>query len=233
MVSCNRRRPLLAPSVHQSGAEFLPHASTARLPRARPLCHRACGPCAVDATGVEVWTGPAARTSDPREIVDVVLHPRASGADDHAWLEARNFIKCLIQMFAARGQACLFLETAVGVRGGGAAAARTHAALECVPVGQREIDRAPAYFKKAFQEAESEWSVHHAKAVIETSAKKGLRESVPPGFPYVYVQVSRWHELGGHTCVSKLYTKKGRRTAYGSAPPGFNHTSAYRCGLVA
>ena len=38
------------------------------------------------------------------------------------------------------------------------------------------------------QEAESEWSTHHAKAVIETSAKKGLHASIPPNFPYVYVQ---------------------------------------------
>lgn len=26
------------------------------------------------------------------------------------------------------------------------------------------------------------------QAVIETNAKKGLRESVPPGFPYLYIQ---------------------------------------------
>lgn len=39
------------------------------------------------------------------------------------------------------------------------------------------------------QEAESEWSQHAAKAVIPTSAKKGLHASIPPNFPYVYVQV--------------------------------------------
>jgi hypothetical protein len=148
-------------------------------------------------------------------------------------------------------------------------------------VSQRDVERAPAYFKKAMQEAESEWSTHHAKvglglglvlklvvpfsaggdadstaqkrqnwalrdecsvlawqdaqgtgrrgasrprqsqqrrptkasspltllcdarslcpvpvapqAVIDTTAKKGLRESVPPGFPYLYVQVRSQH----------------------------------------
>ena len=40
---------------------------------------------------------------------------------------------------------------------------RPHAVLECVPVSQRDVERAPAYFKKAMQEAESEWSTHHAK----------------------------------------------------------------------
>jgi hypothetical protein len=93
----------------------------------------------------------------------------------------------------------------------------------------------PTYLAVTLQEAESEWSTHHAKAVIETNAKKvclsglrsaqlikvgrlvgstaaqagfqpvawqttthplsarvccaqGLRESIPPNFPYVYVQ---------------------------------------------
>ena len=55
-------------------------------------------------------------------------------------------------------------------------------------MSQKELDKAPAYFKKGMIEAESEWSAHHAKAVIETSAKKGLRESVPLGFPYLYAQ---------------------------------------------
>ena len=58
---------------------------------------------------------------------------------------------------------------------------RPHAGLECVPVGDRELDRAPAYFKKAMLEAESEWSTHHAKAVIETTAKKVGRRSGPMG----------------------------------------------------
>lgn len=51
------------------------------------------------------------------------------------------------------------------------------------------------YFKKGLQEAESEWSTHAAKAVIDTRTK-GLRGSVPPNFPYFYVQVrSGWERV--------------------------------------
>jgi len=47
--------------------------------------------------------------------------------------------------------------------------------------------KAPLYYKQAIEHAESEWSQHHAKRLIDTKAK-GLRGSVPPGFPYFYVQ---------------------------------------------
>jgi len=66
-----------------------------------------------------------------------------------------------------QGQQCIFMETAMHLR-----SARPHAIMECVPCSERELDRAPAYFKKAMLEAESEWSTHHAKAVIDTTAKK-------------------------------------------------------------
>ena len=49
------------------------------------------------------------------------------------------------------------------------------------------LAKAPLYFKKAIDEAESEWSQHHAKRLIETKTK-GLRGSIPPNFPYFYVQ---------------------------------------------
>ncbi len=35
--------------------------------------------------------------------------------DDHVWVEVKNFIKCLIQMFSSRGQQCIFMETAMHV----------------------------------------------------------------------------------------------------------------------
>jgi hypothetical protein len=43
------------------------------------------------------------------------------------------------------------------------------------------------YFRKGLEEAESEWSQHAAKSVIDTKAK-GLRGSIPQHFPYFYVQ---------------------------------------------
>ncbi|KIY96411.1 hypothetical protein MNEG_11553 [Monoraphidium neglectum] len=45
--------------------------------------------------------------------------------------------------------------------------------------------KAPLYYKQAIEHAESEWSQHHAKRLIDTKTK-GLRGSVPPGFPYFY-----------------------------------------------
>ena len=44
------------------------------------------------------------------------MNPLLSQVDDHIWVEVKNFTKCLIQMFAARGQSCIFMETAVHVR---------------------------------------------------------------------------------------------------------------------
>lgn len=35
-------------------------------------------------------------------------------------------------------------------------------------------------------EAESEWSQHAAKSVIDTGAKGGLRNALPSNFPYFY-----------------------------------------------
>jgi len=109
--------------------------------------------------------------------------PSIRQVDDHVWEEIKNFMKCLIRMYEAQGKHCIFFETAMNLRNH-----KRHAVLECVPVGQREMDKAPGFFKKAMQEAESEWSQHHAKAVIDTNAKKGLHASIPPNFPYTYVQ---------------------------------------------
>ena len=49
-------------------------------------------------------------------------------------------------------------------------------------------ERAPMYFKKAIDEAESEWSTHDSKKCISTAPPKGLRGAVPPNFPYFHVE---------------------------------------------
>ena len=85
-------------------------------------------------------------------------------------------------MFMEAGKQVLFLATATGL-----GTHRNHAVMECIPVNQEEFANAPLYFKKALQEAESEWSQHASKAVIDTAAK-GLRGSVPANFPYLYIQ---------------------------------------------
>ena len=45
-----------------------------------------------------------------------------------------------LTMPCVQGQQCIFLETAMNLR----SARPQHAVLECIPVGQRELDKAPA-----------------------------------------------------------------------------------------
>lgn len=42
----------------------------------------------------------------------------------------------------------------------------------CLPASTPPVHTCRGYFKKALLEAESEWSTHHAKAVIDTTAQK-------------------------------------------------------------
>ena len=65
----------------------------------------------------------------------------------------------------------------VRLGGGGAAGAAMskHAVVECIPLPEHVAEHAPMYFKKAIDEAESEWSTHDAKKCISTAPPKGLR----------------------------------------------------------
>ncbi len=47
----------------------------------------------------------------------------------------------------------------------------SHATVECIPVSPGVAVKAPIFFKKGLDDAESEWSQHHAKRMIETGAK--------------------------------------------------------------
>ncbi|CAA7041969.1 unnamed protein product [Microthlaspi erraticum] len=102
--------------------------------------------------------------------------------DDNVWDEIRNFKKCLIMMFAKEGKDAVFLETVIGL-----AQQRRHCLIECVPIPKEIAKEGPLYFKKAIDEAESEWSQHNAKKLIDTSVK-GLRNSIPKNFPYFHVE---------------------------------------------
>ncbi|XP_074308256.1 uncharacterized protein LOC141643121 [Silene latifolia] len=102
--------------------------------------------------------------------------------DDNVWDEIRNFKKCLIMMFAKQGKEVIFLETVLWL-----AQQRRHCLIECIPLPGDIAKDGPLYFKKAIDEAESEWSQHNAKKLIDTS-QKGLRASIPKNFPYVHVE---------------------------------------------
>ena len=49
--------------------------------------------------------------------------------------------------------------------------ARSHGFVEAIPVPPKVAAKAPLYFKKGIDDAESEWAQHHAKRWIDTSAK--------------------------------------------------------------
>lgn len=66
-----------------------------------------------------------------------------------------------------QGQSVLFMETALDVQGH-----RRHATMDAIPMSDAMLEKAKGYFKKGLQEAESEWSTHAARAVIDTTNKK-------------------------------------------------------------
>ncbi|KAI9088608.1 hypothetical protein K1719_029722 [Acacia pycnantha] len=112
-----------------------------------------------------------------------IQHESATrSVDEDVWIEVRNFKKCLIMMFAKQGKELIFLETVIGL-----AQQHRHCMIECIPLPKDIAKTAPLYFKKAIDEAEDEWSQHHAKKLIDTS-EKGLRNSVPQHFPYFHVE---------------------------------------------
>jgi len=121
----------------------------------------------------------------PQEHVQAV-----TDLDEAACTEIRNYQKCLVRYFEAQEppKAVIFAESAVHrvskdqtLLGGG-----PHAAVVAYPVDLALLSEARAYFKKAFDEAECEWSAQHKK-VLPTSAKGGIREAIPKNFPYVHI----------------------------------------------
>ena len=65
-----------------------------------------------------------------------------------------------------QGLEAIFLETAMKLDD-----LRSHAVVHCVPVPAKVAAKAPIFFKKAIDDAESEWSQHHAKRLIDTRQK--------------------------------------------------------------
>jgi len=103
-------------------------------------------------------------------------------ADENTWDEMRNFKKCLLQMYASQGMDSIFFETALKVQD-----SRSHAVVECLPLPKDAAAKAPMYFKKAIDDATSDWSQHSAKRFIETESRN-LQRKIPPNFPYFHVE---------------------------------------------
>ena len=117
-------------------------------------------------------------------VIAPISHAQSSRqVDEDVWEEIRNFKKCLVRMFSQEGKECCFIETAMNFGHSG-----RHAVVECIPIPADVADKAPMYFKKAIDEAESEWSTHDAKKCLSTAPPKGLRGTIPANFPYFHVE---------------------------------------------
>jgi len=113
--------------------------------------------------------------------------------DEDVYEEMRNYQKCLISFWDSQGKSAIFVESVVSVTsmektllGGG-----HHTRIECFAVPSDQLNETKSYFKKAFSDAEKEWSQH--KKIISTEGYRGPRGVIPRNFPYIHVDFN----LGG------------------------------------
>ena len=123
-------------------------------------------------------------------IVPMTHGVSGRSCDEGTHEEMRNFKKCVLKMFAARGQQAVFMETFMGAATAGVGATAAHSCIHAVPLGPEAAAAAPLYFRKAIDEAESEWSTHAAKRCIPLggTTQKQLRNAIPAHFPYFHVE---------------------------------------------
>ncbi|KAI5454070.1 Pre-mRNA-splicing factor cwf19 [Naganishia albida] len=125
-------------------------------------------------------------------IVPLQHHLSLLELDDDGWDEIRNFMKCLMQMFAKENKGVLFFETVINLKH------QKHSYIEAVPLPANEFADAPAYFRESIMASESEWSQH--KKLIDFSARPGgFRRAMVPNLPYFMVHWDYKGEQGyGH-----------------------------------
>ena len=82
---------------------------------------------------------------------------------------SKDFRKALVKMFDAKRLDCVFYEHYSTEK------KFAHFVLECIPLDMSVSNMAPIYFKKAIQEAESEWAEN--KSIIDLK-KQNLRKTV-------------------------------------------------------
>ncbi|KAG8862405.1 hypothetical protein FRB96_001475 [Tulasnella sp. 330] len=125
-------------------------------------------------------------------IVPIQHHMSMLEADDDVWDEVKNFMKCLMKMFADQDKGAIFYETVLNLKW------QKHTFIECVPVPLEIFHDQPAYFKESIMASEAEWSQH--KKLIDFSARPGgFRRAMVPNLPYFMVQWDYRGEKGyGH-----------------------------------
>ncbi|KAL0954774.1 hypothetical protein HGRIS_003724 [Hohenbuehelia grisea] len=125
-------------------------------------------------------------------IVPIQHHLSMLEGDDDVWDEVRNFMKCLMRMFAEEDQGVIFYETVISLK------KQRHTVIECVPLPWDKFEDIPGYFKESILTSEAEWSQH--KKLIDFSARPGgFRRAMVPNLPYFMVQFDHKGEKGyGH-----------------------------------
>nr|GAT50631.1 complexed with Cdc5 protein cwf19 [Mycena chlorophos] len=125
-------------------------------------------------------------------IVPIQHHLNMLEADDDVWDEVRNFMKCLMRMFAEDDQGVIFYETVISLKG------QKHTCIECVPLPWEQFEDIPQYFKESILASEAEWS-QHKKLIDFSSRPGGFRRAMVPNLPYFMVQFDYKGEKGyGH-----------------------------------
>ncbi|KAI0916966.1 hypothetical protein AcW1_007715 [Taiwanofungus camphoratus] len=125
-------------------------------------------------------------------IVPIQHHLTMLEGDDDVWDEVRNFMKCLMRMFAEEEKGVIFYETVISLKW------QKHTFIECVPLPWAQFEEIPGYFKESILMSETEWSQH--KKLIDFSARRGgFRRAMVPNLPYFMVQFDYKGEKGyGH-----------------------------------
>ncbi|PCH40153.1 hypothetical protein WOLCODRAFT_136692 [Wolfiporia cocos MD-104 SS10] len=125
-------------------------------------------------------------------IVPIQHHLTMLEGDDDVWDEVRNFMKCLMRMFAEEDKGVIFYETVINLKW------QKHTYIECVPLPWAQFEDIPGYFKESILMSETEWSQH--KKLIDFSARPGgFRRAMVPNLPYFMVQFDYKGEKGyGH-----------------------------------
>lgn len=98
--------------------------------------------------------------------------------DEDVWEEIQVFQENLVKMWAAQGKDAVFMETVYSVK------KQQHTMIDCIPLEQSDGELAPMFFKKAIQDLHT-WDSQN-KTLVDTRTK-GLRKSIPKGFPYFSV----------------------------------------------
>ena len=134
--------------------------------------------------------------------------------DEDVWSEVQDFRRALVKMFAANGEDCIFMETAMGFR------KHPHCVIECVPLDEELGSMSAMYFQKAIQECETEWSDNQKLVKLKD---RRIAKSIPKGLPYFHVDFGMdagfahmiedegaWNRRFGHEVVGGMVDVEAR-----------------------